>query len=48
MRKTKIRETVFGIVLIVLVILVAAFGSAALGYTIPGLSAITDAFGFGG
>ena len=48
MRKTKIRGIIFGIVLFVLVVLVAAFGSVALGHRIPGLSAITDAFGFGG
>ena len=48
MRKTKIRETIFSIVMVIVLILFAAFGSAMLGYRIPGLSAITDAFGFGG
>ena len=47
MRKTKVRETVATIIIIVIVVIVAAIGCKALGYNVPGLSAITDALGMG-
>lgn len=41
----KIRAFIAGVVAVVLVVLLAAFGTAALGIRVPLLSNITDAFG---
>lgn len=41
----KIRAFIAGVFAVVLVILLAAFGTAAVGIRVPILSSITDAFG---